>query len=626
MKKNYSTYTKILTKETYKKTCCLFFFFVVLFSSKNLVSQTYCAAAATSTADDEIFNVTFGTLNNSSTCSTTGGTGSVLNMYSNYTAISPPVLFFGNNYPFSVTVGQCGTFAYSGIVAAWIDYNQNGVFTDPGEDIMTSTYAPFAIAGTVISAPTGVTIPITATPGTTRMRIIATESSIAPGPCTNPTWGEVEDYNVTILSPNPIDLTVTDLLKPMSSKNCFGTDTIIARVQNYGSNIMDFAVTPAVITVSVTGAAVNTFTLAINTGTLGVFATNNYTVSTNYNMSTVGTFNFKAYVTVAGDGDTTNDSIIKSINKIITPTPNLGNDTLFCSLPVILNSNTTANSYLWNNGTINSSLNITTPGKYWVRATNSNGCLNADTILVSLGSLPIVTLGPDTAFCQGNTINLYAGTAAGNSFIWSNGATTPSISVNMTGSYSVVVTNSIGCQSSDIINVTSKAKPAVSLVFAGQTTFCKDDITTKVLTEGLPSGGTYIGAAISTNTFSVNQAGQGSYIILYSIVGSNGCSNTAKDTLTVNACVGIEELTDNINLNVYPNPTTGIFTLDLTTSSDVKGIMSITSIDGKVVLKDFIEGNGLITKSIDISDLANGIYYLKLETKDTIKTYKVLKQ
>ena len=599
---------------------------MVLFASTNLISQTYCPAAATSANDDEIFNVTFGTLNNSSSCATTGGAGSVLNMYSNYTAIPAPVLSIGSNYPLSLTVGQCGTFGYSGIVAAWIDFNQNGLFTDPGEEIYVSPYTLFAVAGTTLTATGGITIPFTATPGTTRMRVIADESSIAPGPCDSPTWGEVEDYNVTLLFPFPVDLTVTQLLNPLSSKNCFGTDTIIARIQNYGSNTMDFSVTPAVLTVEVSGAATNTFTLGINTGTLGLFGARNYTVTTNYNMSTVGTYSFKAYPTVAGDGSAANDTITKSVNKIITPTPNLGSDTLFCNLPVILNSNATANSYLWNNGTIGSSLNITTPGKYWVRATNSNGCSNSDTILVSLGASPIVTLGPDTAFCQGGSIHLYAGGGTGNVYSWSNGATTSSITVGTTGTYSVLVTNTIGCQSSDIINVTSKAKPSVSLVFTGQTTFCKDDISIKVLTDGLPSGGTYLGAAITTNTFSASLAGQGSHIVLYSIMGSNGCANTAKDTLTVNACVGIEELTDNISLNVYPNPTTGIFTLDLTTSSDIKGRMSITSIDGKVVLSDAIEGNGLISKSIDISHLANGIYYLKLETKDAIKTYKVLKQ
>ena len=626
MKKNYFTSSKKLTETINQKAGYLFFFFAVLLASKQSFSQTYCPAAATSTSDDEIFNVTFGPLNNSSTCGTTGGTGSLLNMYSNYTNLTPQVFSIGSNYPLSVTVGQCGLSAYSGIVAAWIDFNQNGLFTDPGEEIYVSPYTLFPVAGISLSAPGGITIPFTATPGTTRMRIIADESSLAPGPCDSPTWGEVEDYNVTLLFPFPVDLTVTQLINPLSSKNCFGTDTIVARIQNYGSNIMDFSVTPAVLTVEVSGAATNTFTLGINTGTLGIFGAQNYTVTTNYNMSTVGTYSFKAYPTVAGDGSAANDTIYKTVNKIITPTPNLGNDTLFCSLPVILNSNATANSYLWNNGSIGSNLNITTPGKYWVRATNANGCSNSDTIQVGLGASPIVTLGPDTAFCQGSNLNLYAGAGSGNTYTWNTGATTSSISVNTSGTYSVLVTNTIGCQSSDIINISSKAKPSVSLVFTGLTTFCKDDNTVKVLTEGSPNGGTYIGAAVSTNTFSANQAGQGSHIILYTITGSNGCSNTAKDTLTVNACVGIEELTNDLNFNVYPNPTTGILTLDLTTTSDLKGVLYITSIDGKVVLNDVIEGNGLISKSINISDLENGIYYLKLETKDAIKTYKVLKQ
>ena len=884
MKKNYFTSSEKLAETIYQKAGYLFFFFAVLLASKQSFSQTYCAAAATSTSDEEIFNVTFGTLNNSSTCGTTGGAGSTLNMYSNYTGLTPQVYALGSNYPLSVTVGQCGTGTYSGIVGVWIDYNQNGSFADPGENIITSPYTLFAIAGTVLSAPTGITIPFTAIPGTTRMRVIATESSIAPGPCTNPTWGEVEDYNITILSPSPLDLGVSALINPLTSKRCYAVDTIVARVKNFGSATADFAVNATTVTVNTSGPNAGTYTLALGSGTIASNASQDYTMTTTYNLSNIGTYKLKAYTTVVGDGsvlnDTTNLTVTKSpifstsvlpndsvclgtpvqfntnfnpsynlgsgtsvtsstgyptafgnywyqtwqqylftaselsaigltagnitsisfststvpipntpitdynvqlgattntalssfvttglvnvygpttitatlglntvnfstpynwdgVSNIIidirqteffgngnaqtyytttannsvlyaystsnnttywtsnpastistsrpnitfeqpatmtytwspaielsaanisnpianvtstrtytitgltsgcmtydtvqifvkpTPTPNLGNDTLFCSLPVVLNANTTANSYLWNNASIGSSLNITTPGKYWVRGTNTNGCSNTDTIQVGLGSSPIVTLGPDTAFCQGSNLNLYAGAVLGNSYTWNTGATTSSISVNTPGTYSVLVTNTIGCQSSDIINISSKAKPSVSLVFNGTTTFCKDDNTVKVLTEGTPSGGTYIGAAVSSNTFSANQAGQGSHIILYTITGSNGCSNTAKDTLTVNACVGIDELTNDINFNVYPNPTTGILTLNLTTTSDLKGMLYITSIDGKVVLNDVIEGNGLISKSINIYDLANGIYYLKLETKDAIKTYKVLKQ
>ncbi len=309
-----------------------------------------------------------------------------------------------------------------------------------------------------------------------------------------------------------------------------------------------------------------------------------------------------------------------------TPTPHLGVDTLYCTFPVTINANTAANSYLWNNNTIASSLNITSAGQYWVKASNSNGCFGIDTVNITLGATPVVTLGADTAYCQGSTINLYAGYGIGNTYLWSTGSTAPSITVGTTGTYSVVVTNSLGCVNSDVVNVTSKPKPNVSLTFSGQTAFCLSNTTGRPLTEGLPTGGTYIGAGVTSSTFYANQAGQGAHIILYNYTGPNGCSNIARDTLVVNACVGIEEVTDYVKLNVFPNPNTGLFTLEVYNNSEMNGNVTITSIDGKSVYNDTINGNGFISKQINVSEIANGIYYLKVSSKESVKTFKLIKQ
>ena len=309
-----------------------------------------------------------------------------------------------------------------------------------------------------------------------------------------------------------------------------------------------------------------------------------------------------------------------------TPLPNLGNDSLYCNLPVIINANTSSSSYLWNNSSIGSSLNVTAPGKYWVRATNANGCTNSDTTLITLGESPIVTLGADTAYCQGSSINLYGGFSPGNTYLWSTGSTASFITVGTSGTYSVLVVNTIGCETTDIINVTSKPVPSVALVFTGLNSFCAADGTARLLTEGVPSGGAYIGAGVNSSTFFPAQAGQGNHIILYNYTGPNGCSNIARDTLFVRPCVGIEEFTDNINLSIYPNPTTGSFVMEINSINDFDGKISITSIDGKLVFTDIVSGNGLINKTINISDLANGIYYLKMESTSTARTYKILKQ
>lgn len=174
----------------------------VIINNNPCACTAYCAQAASSTNDDEIFNVNIGTLNNTSSCSQTGGPGSIINRYSNYTGIiAAPNLIGAASYTLNVTVGQCNASAYSGGVTVYIDYNQNGVFSDPGEQVYASVSTLFAVAGTTV---TGViTIPASATPGITRMRVIAEESNVGTGECATYTWGETEDYCVNIVAASP---------------------------------------------------------------------------------------------------------------------------------------------------------------------------------------------------------------------------------------------------------------------------------------------------------------------------------------------------------------------------------------------------------------------------------------
>ena len=158
------------------------------------IRAPYCASAATSTGDEEIWGVSFGYLNNSSTCTTLApGTGSVVQMYANYTGLAPTTVHLGDDVTLAVTIGTCGGF-YGEVVAAYIDYNQNGILTDAGENVYTSSYTSGsnnAIRGGVV------TIPVTATIGNTRLRIVYVEGSTAPA-CGTYTWGETEDYTINI--------------------------------------------------------------------------------------------------------------------------------------------------------------------------------------------------------------------------------------------------------------------------------------------------------------------------------------------------------------------------------------------------------------------------------------------
>ena len=161
----------------------------------------YCTSTATYASDEDILNVTFGTLNNTSTCSTTGtGPGSVLNMYSNYKsgagAPAAPNVTQGDVVSLSLGLGTCGG-SYGNLAKVFIDWNQNGLFTDAGEEVYLSP------GGSGARTVTGsVTVPLSAVPGNTGMRVVFVETTTASSvtPCGTYSWGETEDYLLNVMA------------------------------------------------------------------------------------------------------------------------------------------------------------------------------------------------------------------------------------------------------------------------------------------------------------------------------------------------------------------------------------------------------------------------------------------
>lgn len=153
-----------------------------------LADDGYCAAGTVGGITFErISDVVFNTINNSST-SNAG--------YENFTSVSTTVAQ-GATYALSVTIG--GGQADEKVIA-WIDYNQDFDFTDPGEEILNSAIGTGPFTGNV-------TIPGGATPGTTRMRVRLSDTTNPPTnftPCGNSQFGQVEDYTINIIASAPI--------------------------------------------------------------------------------------------------------------------------------------------------------------------------------------------------------------------------------------------------------------------------------------------------------------------------------------------------------------------------------------------------------------------------------------
>lgn len=150
----------------------------------------FCTSTGTASASSAYFTA----------FSTTGGTVNVTNNSSGYSA---------NGYgdftsTHTVTQAQSGTvnfsttiFGVSGLVGVgiWVDWNQNGLFTDAGESVYNTS------GSYTSTSPSGsFTVPAGATIGNTRMRIVVNYNSSTPVSCNSGITGETEDYKFTVTS------------------------------------------------------------------------------------------------------------------------------------------------------------------------------------------------------------------------------------------------------------------------------------------------------------------------------------------------------------------------------------------------------------------------------------------
>jgi len=129
-------------------------------------------------------------------------------------------------------------------------------------------------------------------------------------------------------------------------------------------------------------------------------------------------------------------------------------------------------SYNWSTNATTRNINVSTDGQYLVSITDSFGCIGIDTINALFRKLPKVDLGDDISFCDGKSVTLDAVFDDGYStYNWSTNETTKSIMINTTGTYSVLVTDSFGCEKSDEIDITVLNNPIIT--FGPDTAICK---------------------------------------------------------------------------------------------------------------------------------------------------------
>jgi hypothetical protein len=221
---------------------------------------------------------------------------------------------------------------------------------------------------------------------------------------------------------------------------------------------------------------------------------------------------------------------------------NLGNDTTLCpGNSLVLDADPLGNSpgasFDWSTGATTQTITVSTAGTYAVTVTSAELCVAIDTIQVNVNSNIAIPLGPDTTICAGASLLLDAG-GSGQSYVWSTGATSQTITANTSGSYAVTVTFGLNCAGADTINLVVVPNPTVNL--GNDTLFCSN----LGLTLDAGPGNTYAWSTGATSqTISLSAGGT------YSVTVTNAGNCSAVDTIVVaNGVVPQVNLGPNVQL------------------------------------------------------------------------------
>ncbi len=297
---------------------------------------------------------------------------------------------------------------------------------------------------------------------------------------------------------------------------------------------------------------------------------NGFTFSgTNVEIPGLTASQFGTYTVTAVLGTCSGTPTDVSISQNATPSLTLVDDTTICGTnsisidPVLFGNGYT---YSWSNGSTDSTLSVSTPGKYVVTVSNGT-CSTTDSVTVSAGQIPeAVSIAGQNSYCQGDNASLNITPQSGVSYTWTgpNGFSSVSTSIsisgiqtNQAGFYSVVSTLN-GCNGpSDTIQVTVGITPVLDL--GTNQTLC--DVPSIVL-DPLPNSA---GLTFSWNTGSTDTSLTVSTNGTYKVTVSDGtCSSQDSVQLTFGttpaplSITGTSALCSGESLNLQVTAQTGV--------------------------------------------------------------------
>ncbi|MBD2703985.1 T9SS type A sorting domain-containing protein [Spirosoma sp. BT702] len=274
----------------------------------------------------------------------------------------------------------------------------------------------------------------------------------------------------------------------------------------------------------------------------GTFLWNTGATTPSISATVAGTYS----VTLTGANgctSTTSAEVVKD-NSTASVSINASTTVLNCNISSATLEAVGSGTYLWSNGATSQSISVTAANTYSVTVTSGSGCTATASVQITQdSSVPSVSINPSSATLSCATSSVSLSAVGTGSVVWSNGATTSSISVTAANTYSVTLTGTNGCTATTSVEVfQNNSVPSVNITPSSATLSCASPIAT------LNAGGTgtyrWSTGAI-TSSISVTAAN--TYSV--TLTGTNGC------TATTSAQVSQDNSVPSVSINAVPSLT-----------------------------------------------------------------------
>ncbi len=374
------------------------------------------------------------------------------------------------------------------------------------------------------------------------------------------------------------------------------------------------SITPANLTPAVGSTVSNSVICSGNSTTLSGTGANTYSWTNSVINATAFTPTATATYTVTGTNTLTGcfNTAVSSVTVNALPTITVSSGAICAgdSYTITANGAVTYTSVPALAGPV---VTPTVTTSYSITGTDANGCISATGVVstVSVNAVPTITVNSG-AVCPFSIFNMTPGGAV--TYTYSNGS---SFTFPLTNeSYTVTGTDANGCANlvGAVSSVTVNALPTLSITTTN-TLLCAGQGATLTVSGALMYAWS---TSETTSTLSVSPSVQTSYTV--DGTDGNGCVNTTTFTQDVSTCTGVNQLASiGAELSVYPNPSNGIFTIQVSSTYKV----SIYDALGKVVYSEqLVEGRHLI----NLSNYANGLYVMKAEGNNQTNIFRLIKE